>query len=307
MINGRRVVTISPQEAREAREKVEVRPSLYGKGLFARRRLKAYTFVGTYPGVIARAPEFEKLAKNTQLGTYAVSFFKLLANGTLDEDWVINPGNAAGTLLPQFSNAVTPFANEPTNGPANLIWVWNFAKGTVEMYTAWDVKPGQELTICYGKGYRRGYTSSCAAGHNHGLHYKFADTGRPRAFMTRRQRDQEVARFVRNASPSPPGTPANSLNRARSPSPSANTASVNSTRARSPSINTTNRVLRKRSRNNTGPSTPPPKRGRAIMGRNAWLRDMRALLDKPRLGAPDILAIHALREMYPYITNNSKT
>ena len=286
-MNGRRAVTVSPQEAQRSSALFEVRPSQYGMGLFAKQDVPRLTLVGTYPGVVLSEREFTALAKRTKLGTYAVQFFKVARNGALDEKWIIVPGDAKGDLRPEFSNAITPFVNEPTTGAANLIWVWNFARGTVEMYTAVGIRAGRELLICYGGDYDRGYKSSCASRPNNALHYKFTADGQPVALRTLEQRSQMLSSLVRNASPSPPDTPAASANRARSPS-----------------VNSTNRTRKRTPDNRNSRNSRGVKRLRVTMGRNAWLRDMRALLDKPRLGDQDVRAIHALEKLYPHLANN---
>lgn len=313
-MKGPRVIKVSPREATRAHTLFEVRPSKYGMGLFARQPLPAMTFVGTYPGVVMQEEQYLRLVggssrKRTKLDTYAVSFYKLTNDGTLDPDWVVVPGDAEGRLRPEFSNAVTPFVNEPTDKQANLVWVWNFAKGTVEMYTVAHVRKGQELFICYGGGYRRGYTSFCATKPNYLLHYKFADGARP-ATHPPAALAKLLAAFARSA------TPSNSLYRARSPSvnstnrapslvsvDSASSASSANSPSR-PSRPSPHANSRKRPHDNA-PKTPPHKRQHVTMTRNAWQRDMRALLDKPRLKGQDVRAVHALQKMLPYLTNNA--
>ena len=163
-----RVVDVPDDEIQRMRRAVEVRPSPHGgRGLFALRRLKQDTFVGTYPGAVLSEDLYERLvARFPEYDTYAVQFWMPTATRQLDRDWVINPGDPRSTgLLRRWKSAFTPYVNEPPPGKEpNLFWVWNLALHRVEMYTSKTVQAGQELFICYGHTYeRKGYTTACSS------------------------------------------------------------------------------------------------------------------------------------------------
>ena len=134
-----------------------------GRGVVAVRALPAMTLIGPYPGERRTAAQF---ADGGGHGKFAVDFFRPGAGGRLLTRYVIDPGDGAGGLAPRFAHAVTPLVNEPGPGERpNLVWAWNLPKYRLEMWTLRAVRPGEELTVCYGTGggYRRGYATSCVS------------------------------------------------------------------------------------------------------------------------------------------------
>lgn len=167
----------------------EVRPSGFGgSGVFARRTIPKDTFIGTYPGYVIPLAKYERLfSKHPAVSVYAVQFFNAAKNA-VDQQWIINPGSMEGTLLPEFSGFLTPYMNEPPPGKKpNAYWVWNMAKGTVEMYTSptRSIRAGEQLFICYGSEFERTYRTSCTLPNTTmALHYKVSALGQTRYFPT---------------------------------------------------------------------------------------------------------------------------
>lgn len=139
-----------------------------GRGLVARADLKPYTLIGQYPGHLLTARRHELRMDSGQAdGKFAVSFYKPDARGGVRTNYVLDPGDGRGGLLPEFSWALTPLANEPgATGAPNLAWVWNLPKHRLEMWTVRPVRRGEELTVCYGTqgDYKRGYKTACTCG-----------------------------------------------------------------------------------------------------------------------------------------------
>lgn len=158
-------VTRTAEDARLELRNTQIR-AVPGKGLgvFARRPLPRWTLIGPYPGKVRRNSENDRLVEQGVADNdYALEFWRSRPGGVVREDYVINPRAADGTIPARFGG-VTPYVNEPSPGtPANLVWVWNFVKQRVEMWTSRDVAADQELFICYGAGYGREYKTSCTA------------------------------------------------------------------------------------------------------------------------------------------------
>lgn len=137
-----------------------------GRGLVALVDMKPYTLIGQYPGRLLTLRRHELRMSSRQAdGKYAVAFYKPDARGGVRTNYVLDPGDGRGGLLPEFSWALTPLANEPgPTGRPNLAWVWNLPKHRLEMWTVRAVRRGEELTVCYGTqgGYKRGYETACA-------------------------------------------------------------------------------------------------------------------------------------------------
>ena len=185
---------------------VEVRPTEHGLGVVSKRTMRPFTFIGVYPGQVYHEEEFEAQKKSIKevKGEYAVDFYKLQPDGTIDEAWVLDPTLPTGQLDPKFARgAVAPFVNEPIvfkswkkvgaknkyrqveprHANPNLMWVFNLLKGTLEMYTYAWIEPNEELLICYGGKYTRTYTTSCQTArievHRQVIYGKDPRTGKP--------------------------------------------------------------------------------------------------------------------------------
>lgn len=134
-----------------------------GVGVVARRDLPAWTCLGPYPGKVFTADQHDELKKKGILDhEYALDFFKAVPGAAIMESDVIDPRDAKDLEVPPEFDYPTLYLNEPdsTRRP-NVAWVWNFPKRRVEMWTATDVRKGEELVICYGTGYTRSYKTSC--------------------------------------------------------------------------------------------------------------------------------------------------
>ena len=138
--------------------------SIEGKGLGVRavEDIPEGTCLGPYPGKVYTMKDHMALKVQGKVDDqYAIEFWDSTPGGTIREGLVVNP-MLEGRSLPDKYMCAAPFVNEP--GPEdtpNLAWVWNFPKHRVEMWTIRDVKKGEELTICYGQAYPRGYKSNC--------------------------------------------------------------------------------------------------------------------------------------------------
>lgn len=176
-----REVMPSPDERKLSEKLFEKVPVLgAGYGLVARTYVKDGTLVGTYPGVVYPEEEYNRLvrSKHPKLVTYAVEFFKVRPNRSIDRGWIITPGAVDGKIAPRFKDCLTPYINEPPIGKKpNCFWVWNLHKNTIEIHTFHAINRGEPLYLCYGNGYKRNYKTGCTAlqGTNNifALHYKY--------------------------------------------------------------------------------------------------------------------------------------
>lgn len=158
-------VTAADRRRTRALARVAPMPGKGGHGVVAVRDLPALTMIGAYPGhVYSSRRHVAHVRAGGSDGKYAIAFYKPDANGAARTDYVLDPGDGAGRLLPRFAGAVAPMANEPAPdaGP-NLVWVWNLPRYRLEAWTARAVRRGEELTVCYGTGggYPRSYRTSC--------------------------------------------------------------------------------------------------------------------------------------------------
>lgn len=133
-----------------------------GKGVVALTHIPAWTMVGPYPGKVYTIEEHERLKEAGIIDDeYAVEFWSGRVGDKILEDRILNP-RMHGGFLPRYATAVAPFVNEPdVNVKPSLVWVWNFPNRRIEMWTRRDVRPGEELSICYGEYYERSYDTKC--------------------------------------------------------------------------------------------------------------------------------------------------
>ncbi len=134
-----------------------------GIGVVAKKDVPAWTCLGPYPGKVYTSEQHDELKKKGILDhEYALDFFKAVPGAAIQESDVIDPREAKDQAVPPDFDYPTLYLNEPdsTRRP-NVAWVWNFPKRRVEMWTATDVKRGDEFVVCYGQGYTRSYKTSC--------------------------------------------------------------------------------------------------------------------------------------------------
>ena len=158
-----REVVPTDHDVSHARGLVEVR-ALTGKGLgvVAVADIPKGTFVAPYPGVVRSRDQYEQLLQSGRVDDeYAAEFWESSPGGLIDESYIINP-KLDGRFPARFQG-VGPYFNEPSKGgKPSLHWVWNFPRRRLEFWTMRDVAAGEELTVCYGVGYTRGYTTGCS-------------------------------------------------------------------------------------------------------------------------------------------------
>jgi hypothetical protein len=131
-----------------------------GRGLVARRDVPAWTLVGPYPGRVYTYAQHGALkARGVCDDEYAVEFWDSRPGGRIGETVVLDP-RVGG----EFRYAgVTPFVNEPSASQRpNVVWVWNFPKHRIELWTSRALRAGDELTVCYGDAYERKYRTRCS-------------------------------------------------------------------------------------------------------------------------------------------------
>lgn len=155
-----------------------------GVGVVARRDLPPFTFVAAYPGERISQRELQRrAAAGRATGRYAVAHYAVVG-GRVSFNYVVDPGISRGRLSARYAGKLGPRVNEPSDGPPNLVWVWNVPDETVELWTgARGARRGDELTACYGAdgGYARTYATPCAApGHEPALHAVLRPGDRPR-------------------------------------------------------------------------------------------------------------------------------
>jgi hypothetical protein len=83
-------------------------------------------------------------------------------DGRVDQDLVIDPSDPSGlSVADEFAHHIAPFINEPSgvqdkrHGHPNCLWVRNFRRKRIEIWTRVPLEPGAELTLCYGSTYDR--------------------------------------------------------------------------------------------------------------------------------------------------------
>jgi hypothetical protein len=133
-----------------------------GLGLTARKNLKPHTRIGVYGGRVFSAREHERLTSlGATTGKYAIDFYTMSPDGKVRDDLIMDPGSGAD-MDPSHGNVLAAFINEPAMGQVpNVVWVRNYASGTMELWTTSAVRAGAELTACYGDGYPRAYKTPC--------------------------------------------------------------------------------------------------------------------------------------------------
>lgn len=206
-------VVLSAGDVSRSRQLVRVDTvPVKGKSLVARRDIPAWTMIGAYPGTRYTLQRFVKRREQGLTdGKFGVDFWKASgATGALSTKYVIDPGDATGTLLPEFANAVAPLVNEPDPGQApSLVWVWNVPKYRIEMWSSKPIRAGEELTICYGDGYPRGYATGCTrAGVEPYLHAIAAGRAKPVHWTRELFRSPPRGSPRRSPRRSPRGSPA---------------------------------------------------------------------------------------------------
>lgn len=135
-----------------------------GLGIVARKNLPVHTPVGTYGGTMYTSKMHEQLVKRgLTTGKYSVDHYRIGKDGKVRDTYVMDPGSGAGNHMhPKHANVLAAFINEPsgTTQP-NAVWVRNYNRGTLELWTTRAIAAGEELTVCYGDDYPRNYTTIC--------------------------------------------------------------------------------------------------------------------------------------------------
>ena len=146
------------------RDLLEVRPTAYGRGVFAAVPIPRGTALGQYPGVRRSRAEFT--AKNVRTGKRAEKYSVLCRDG-----WWCDPTDAAGAVAgpparvwlgPLAADATLALTNEPPGDAEarrrgiNCI-LREVRLGVFEMVTLRDVDMGEELLWDYGPSYNRSH------------------------------------------------------------------------------------------------------------------------------------------------------
>ena len=150
-----------------------------GLGLVARRAMPANTRIGVYAGKVFTAAAHQRLADlGVTTGKYSVDFFRRGPKGAVRDGYVMDPG-VGDSMHPTHSNVLAAFINEPAADQVpNTLWVRNYDRDTMELWTSRPVRRGEELTACYGPDYNRKYKTPCTAKPG-ALHYVKSGMPRP--------------------------------------------------------------------------------------------------------------------------------
>lgn len=152
-----------------------------GLGVVATRDVPAWTFVAPYPGMVYDPESYEEHKRRGDVtDEYALEFWNSPPGARIDADWIINPV-FDGAMPGDYAKSVAPYINEPSKGQTpNTVWVWNFPKHRIELWTSAPVRRGEELGICYGPVYGRNYKTPCTNPKNEPGRYVIVDASQTR-------------------------------------------------------------------------------------------------------------------------------
>ncbi len=138
------------------------------RGVFARRPIQASecsVFVGIYPGLRIRKVEnlhkADRYAIRHSVDRY-IAMQKVdaysLSLRAVDPEYVLDPTDAEGNLIPEFIPYIAGYINEPP--PKHLVKSSYVYNQPLQRYEAWlllPVEQGEEIFIYYGNSYLRDY------------------------------------------------------------------------------------------------------------------------------------------------------
>ncbi len=152
-----------------------------GLGVVATRDVPAWTFVAPYPGMVYDPKSYDEHKRRGDVtDEYALEFWNSPPGARIDSDWIINPV-FDGSMPPEYAKSVAPYINEPAKGQTpNTVWVWNFPRHRIELWTSRRVRAGEELGICYGPVYGRSYKTPCTDPKNEPGRYVIVDATQTR-------------------------------------------------------------------------------------------------------------------------------
>jgi hypothetical protein len=137
-----------------------------GWGVVSKKTIPADTRLMVYPGVVTRHGSSDNARMD---GTYKWAFFKLnKTTGNVDTAYNITARQEDRMYANGRPKYAAPCVNEPPPGKSgNVQVVWNFVREppALEYWSLREIKPGDELFVCYGRSYQRNYThnSTCSA------------------------------------------------------------------------------------------------------------------------------------------------
>jgi hypothetical protein len=163
---------VFPAEIHSNRRDFEIRRVTHDgrpmRGVFAKRGIAQHEcalYMGVYPGHRTAIEEWRRKVK-----AYAVrhAVTPESAKWTLnqitfslervDPGYLLDPSDADGGWLPEFSTHLAGLANEPPPGRAAVaVFAYNRVRERFEVWLTKAVREGEEIHISYGSRYRRDY------------------------------------------------------------------------------------------------------------------------------------------------------
>ena len=167
---ARRAPTSHPPVVPTRDELLQERHMLLGKeiagkgfGVFARRDIPPWTPLCVYPGHVYSVNKHHDTEDPRR---YALSFFRVMSDGAIRRDVVVDPSplrdGLGSTVDDAFAGCMAPRLNEPSQGEApNVVWVMDVPAQRIFLYS-YDrgLKMGEELLIHYGSTYPRTWQES---------------------------------------------------------------------------------------------------------------------------------------------------
>jgi hypothetical protein len=138
------------------------------RGVFARRQIRdseCAVFIGVYPGIRRSEKEHaEKTARFAERHDVDLDAAKrrmaayVLSLKRPDPGFVLDPTDAEGVLLPEFSTSLALLVNEnPPGAVPKASFVWNSPRNRYEVWLRQAAAQDEEIHLYYGSQYFRDY------------------------------------------------------------------------------------------------------------------------------------------------------
>jgi hypothetical protein len=163
---------VFPTEIHSNRRDFEIRRVTHDgrpmRGVFSRRSIaqpECALFVGVYPGRRIRLEEWRRKVKayaarhavTPEAAKWALNRLTFSLE-RVDPGYLLDPADADGGWLPEFSTHLAGLVNEPPPGrTAGAVFAYNRVRARFEVWLIHAVREGGEIHVSYGARYLRDY------------------------------------------------------------------------------------------------------------------------------------------------------